>query len=286
MDKRDRARLFRSRLAEAMATSGTNQSALARAVGVDRSTISQLLAGGTRLPNAQVVAECAAALGVSGDWLLGLSDLPEQASDVVADQVLFTEATRAPSDEQIFHWHREAAGYKIRHVPARLADMLKTPEMLRWEYAPHLARTTEQAVGASEDRLDWMRRTRSDYEIAMPLYELQSLAFGTGYYDGLPKPLRARQFAHLLDLHEQLFPTLRICLFDARRLHSAPITVFGPLLAVIYLGQHYLAFRDTERVGMLTRHFDELVREAHVSDRAFPAHLQKLARQARLDLGA
>jgi len=284
MDKRDRAQLFRTRLSQAMETAGSNQSALSRAVGVDRSTISQLLAPGTRLPNAHVVAECAAALGVSGDWLLGLSELPEQASDLLAGQVLFTEATRTPTDEQIFRWHREAAGYKIRHVPARLADMLKTAELLRWEYAPHLLRTSEQAVGASEDRLGWMRRTRSDYEIAMPLFELQSLAFGTGYYDGLPKAIRARQLAHLLNLHDQLFPALRVSLFDARRLHAAPVTVFGPLVAVLYLGQHYLAFRDTERVSILSQSFDTLVREASVSDRALPDHLERLAGRAGLDL--
>jgi transcriptional regulator with XRE-family HTH domain len=284
MDKRDRAGLFRTRLGEAMETAGSNQSALARAVGVDRSTVSQLLAPGTRLPNAQVVAECADALGVSADWLLGLSDLPEQTSDLLAGQVLFTEATRTPTDEQIFRWQREAAGYKIRHVPARLADMLKTAEFLRWEYAPHLLRTSEQAVGASEDRLEWMRRSRSDYEIAMPLFELQSMAFGTGYYDGLPEPLRARQIAHLLALHDQLFPALRVSLFDARRLHAAPITVFGPLVAVIYLGQHFLAFRDTGRVSILSQSFDTLVREAEVSDRAFPDHLRRLAGRAGLDL--
>ena len=60
-DKRDRAQLLRARIGEAMGANGINQSALARAVGVDRSTISQLLSGeGARLPNAQVVAECAA----------------------------------------------------------------------------------------------------------------------------------------------------------------------------------------------------------------------------------
>ena len=52
MDKRDRAALFRTRLAEAMAERGMTQSALARATGVDRSTVSQLLTPGKRLPNA------------------------------------------------------------------------------------------------------------------------------------------------------------------------------------------------------------------------------------------
>ena len=50
IDKRARADGFRARLAQAMGDSGLSQSALARRIGVDRSTISQLLTGdGPRL---------------------------------------------------------------------------------------------------------------------------------------------------------------------------------------------------------------------------------------------
>jgi hypothetical protein len=245
---------------------------------VDRSTVSQLLdAGGTRLPNAQVAAECASALGVSADWLLGLSDRREPAAQLVASSMTMTEAPRALVDDRIFAWHREAAGYKIRHVPATLPDTLKTPEMLLWEYEPSLGRTIEQAIGASRDRLDWMRGAQSDHEIALPLHELASFARAEGYYEGLPAPLRRAQIAHMAALHAQLYPTLRVHLFDARRAFSAPVTVFGPLLAVIYLGRNYLAFRDTERVQAITRHFDSLVREAAVPSRDFPAHLERLS---------
>ena len=281
LDKRDRSQLFRRRLHQALTERGISQSALARSVGVDRSTVSQILSGrDTRLPNAQVVAECASALGVSGDWLLGLTDLPERAADLLAASILMTEAPRALIDEQVFTWHQEAAGYKIRHVPAAFPDMLKTHDLLRWEYAPHLGRTIDQAIGASDDRLTWMRSTRSDYEIAMPLFEVASLIAGTGYYEGLPEAVRRAQVDYLIELHEQLYPSLRVYLFDARRLLSAPVTVFGPLIGVIYLGQHYLAFRDTERVSALIRHFDLLVREAHVSSRDLPEHLKVLAQQA------
>lgn len=277
IDKRLRAEGFRLRLSEAMSQAGSTQSALARAVGVDRSTISQLLkARDARLPNAQVVAECARALGVSADWLLGLTDRPERAADIMATALTFTAAPRALVDEQVFEWHREAAGYKIRHVPASLPDMLKTRDMLEWEYSPHLGRTTAQAIGASEDRLDWMRGAGSDYEIAVPLYELRSLARGSGYYHGLPRAVRHAQLTHILDLHEQLYPTLRLHAFDARKLYSAPVTIFGPLLAVIYLGRNYLAFRDRERVQAITQHFDGLVREAELSSREMPGFIREL----------
>ncbi len=283
IDKRDRAALFRDRLAQSMAERDVTQSGLARAVGVDRSTISQLLGDqGARLPNAQVVAECAAALGVSADWLLGLTERPERLADLLATSLSMTEAPRALVDETIFGWHREAAGYKIRHVPATLPDMLKTRAMLRWEYEPQLGRTTEQAIGASEDRLNLMHRSGSDYEIALPQHELLSFVRAEGYYSGLPAEIRRDQIARLSELYAQLYPSLRIYVFDARRVFSAPVTIFGPLLAVIYLGRHYIAFRDSARVTSFSAHFDWLVRESETGARDFNGLLAALADEAGL----
>lgn len=280
IDKRDRAQLFRERLLAAMAQTNTTQSGLARQAGVDRSTLSQLLKDqGARLPNAQLVAECAAALGVSADWLLGLSDRPEQAADLVATAISMTEAPRAMVDDQIFAWHQEAAGYKIRHVPAGLPDMLKTVDILRWEYAPSLGKTIEQAIGASTDRLNWMRGSRSDYEIAIPMSEVEAFARAEGYYAGVPSALRRAQLLQFRDLHTQLYPTLRLHLFDQRELYSAPVTVFGPLLAVIYIGQNYLVFRDTERVTAITTHFDALVRAASISQKDLTTYFDRLIRR-------
>lgn len=280
-DKRDRADLFRHRLALAMAQTKMNRSALSRAVGVDRSTISQILTSQTaRLPNAQVVGECAAVLGVSADWLLGLCEHPESAAELMATALTMTKAPRALVDDQIFAWHQEAAGYKIRHVPATLPDMLKTPDMLNWEYELQLGVSAKQAMGASEDRLQWMRRANSDYEIALPVHEMRSFARAEGYYQGLPAQTRLDQIDRFLELHDQLYPSLRLFLFDAHRIFSSPITVFGPLLAVLYLGRNYVAFRDTERVQAFTGHFDWLIRESQYAARDVPG----LLRQLRADI--
>jgi transcriptional regulator with XRE-family HTH domain len=281
LDKRERAQLFRARLAAAMAQAGRSQAALARAVGVDRSTVSQLLDPGTaRLPNAQVAAECASALGVSADWLLGLAELQEPAAHLLAAGVTLSDAHRALLDDRILGWYREAAGYKIRHVPATLPDLLKTPEVLDWEYEPALGPDTGRVQAAARDRLDWMRSARSDFEIALPLHELAAFARAEGYYAGLSPRLRRAQLAHLGATYAELYPTLRVHLYDARRVFSAPLTVFGPLLAVVYLGSSHLAFRDSERVQAISRHFDGLVRQAAVASRDVPAHLERLAAMA------
>jgi hypothetical protein len=121
-----------------------------------------------------------------------------------------------------------------------------------------------------------MRESQSDYEIALPMHELAAFARGEGYYAGLPEDVRAQQLDHFADLSGQLYPRLRLYLFDARRLFSSPITVFGPLLAVLYLGRNYLAFRDRERVTSFTEHFDELIRQADVTARQIPEHVEKL----------
>lgn len=276
IDKRDRATLFRTRLAEGMAERGLSQSALARATGADRSTISALLGPGTRLPNAQLAADCAAALGVSCDWLLGLAGRPEPIADLMATAVTLTEAPRALFDDDLIRWHHEAAGYKIRHVPASLPDMLKTPDVVRWEYADQLGRSPDQAIAAFQDQLAWMKTAQSDYEIALPLHEVQSFAEGTGYWAGLPLPLRRAQMDHLITLCDTLYPSLRLYLFDAHKLYSSPVTLFGPHLAAVYLGRHYIVFRDPARVQSILQHFDGLVRAAPFGARRVISHLTRL----------
>ena len=281
IDKRDRATLFRTRLAEAMASKGVSQAALARATGVDRSTVSALLAAGTRLPNAQLAADCASGLGVSCDWLLGLSDRPEPAAELLAASVRLIDAPRALFDAEIFGWHQAAAGYKIRHVPATLPDLLKLPALVEWEYRDALGQRPDKAIAAFQDQLAWLRGARSDYEIALPLHEIASFTAATGYWAGLPLPIRRGQMDYLIRMATELYPSLRLYLFDAHRVFSSPVTVFGPHLAAVYLGRQYIVFRDPGRVASISQHFDWLVREAPFGARAVIEHLQGL----RAELG-
>lgn len=280
MDKRARSDLFRNRLQKAMDLKGDTQSSLARKTGADRSTLSQILAGTTpRLPNGQLVAQCANSLGVSADWLLGLSDQPDSLEQILEQAMTMVDAPRALIDAQIFAWHQKAAGYKIRHVPSGLPDMVKIRSMLEWEYAPSLGHTIDLAIASAEDRLNWMRQAQSDYEIALPIHELRAFARAEGYYSGCPRQIRIEQLKHLAQLTAQLYPVMRFSLFDARKIYSAPITIFGPLRAVIYLGQKYLVFRVPDRIQALSQHFDGLIREAEIGTRELPAFIGALLQQ-------
>lgn len=277
MDKRARAQLFRQRMAQAMERAELTRSGLARATGVDRSTVGQLLADEeTRLPNAQFVAEAAAALRVSADWLLGLSERPERPGDLIAAAMTVSEAARSSADATLMEWHREAAGRKIRHVPATLPDILKTEAVMRWEYEDHLGRTPDQAIRDMRDKVEWLLAGDSDYEIAMPLYELDTLAEGAGYYASLSREVRADQLDELARFCRDAYPSLRLFLFDQKRVYSAPITVFGPVVAAVYVGRFFLAFHERERVRSLARHFDWLVREAAVDAREAADHVARL----------
>ncbi|MBX2804765.1 MAG: helix-turn-helix domain-containing protein [Hyphomicrobiales bacterium] len=280
MDKRERSAIFRSRLDEQMRIAGISRSALARMTGVDRSTIAQLLGSGDpRLPNAHLAAECAQTLAVSTDWLLGLTDRRERAGDVIATIIGMPRAARSSADDQIMEWHREAAGYKIRHVPATLPDVLKTEALLKWEYRRFLGKSPLQAIGAMRDRNNWLREHVSDYEIALSIGELKAFAAGQGYYDGLSADVRREQIEALIEATQSFYPSMRIFLYDARRIFSAPITVFGPLLGAVYVGHFYLSVRSKERVRLLTEHFDGLVREAVVDARDVSKWLKSLNKQ-------
>ena len=268
MHKTDRAELFRTRLAARLALTGMSRSALARAAGVDRSTIAQLLSGDeVRLPNAHLAAECASALGVSADWLLGLSDRPESAAEVLSANFRMEAAQRTPADEQIIAWHQEAAGHKIRHVPATLPDILKTEAVLEWEYAAFLDKTPEQARGAMRETSDWLRAPGSDYEICVSIDKVRSLARGEGYWQGLDRDVRAAQIDFMAERCARLYPSLRLYLYDSKKVFSAPVSIFGRLLAAVYVGQFYLVYRDSRQIAALTGHFDTLVRESEVEAR-------------------
>ncbi|MDO6733003.1 hypothetical protein Q4577_23650 [Marinovum sp. 2_MG-2023] len=112
---------------------------------MDASTIGQLFTlDSPRMPNAQLAADIALALGISSDWLFGLTNQPELASNILASELTLNTAERTSADAQILDWLRETAGSKVRHVPATLPEMLKTDDVLEWEYSSLPSSTLEQ----------------------------------------------------------------------------------------------------------------------------------------------
>lgn len=274
MTKRDRVNLFRIRLADATTRAGFSKSALARAAGVDRSTIGQLFKPDMpRLPNAQLAADIAAELGVSLDWLMGLSNRPERPAAILATAISLASAERASTGDQVLDWHRESAGSKIRHVPATLPEMLKTEAMIAWEYSTLAPDVIDQVKTQAKAQLEWLMSGEADYEIAIPLHEVMSLAEGRGYYQGLETDVRSTQLNVLSEQATSLYPRLRLYLFDAHALYSAPLTVFSNDLAILYIGQCYMAIRERKRVMALKEHFDWLIRQCAVDAKDVGAFL-------------
>ena len=71
-------------------------------------------------------------------------------------------------------------------------------------------------------------------------------------------------------------PQARGAAFGLRQSLDTVGAFAGPLLAVVYLGRSYIAFRDAARVQSMTDHFDWLVREAEVGARDAARHLRAL----------
>jgi len=275
-DKTARAEIFRARLQQAMARSGLTPGALARASGVDRSTLGQLLAdSGARLPNGHTLAEIAHELRVSSDWLLGLAGAPQTASDVLEGSMTIAERSRTPLDENVFGWWQEAAGSKIRYVPTGLPDPMKTDAVLEHEFDHAGGKTPSQAIVDARQKLAYARLPETDLEICMSVQTLLSFVRGVDVWEGLAAPARAAQQQQMASILDELYPTLRLYLFDARRIYSAPYTVFGSRRAALYVGQMFFVFNTTQHVRALSGHFDRLVREAVVQADAAAAWLRE-----------
>jgi transcriptional regulator with XRE-family HTH domain len=268
---------FRDRLGELFARSGMKQAAFARKVGLDRSTLSQLLAATTdRLPRAENIAAIARAESVSIDWLLGLSEEGQAATDVIRRSVQIERDARSPADRRLDRWHDEAAGYLIRYVPATLPDLLKTEQVIEYEYRESAAFTPEQSITTAEQKLGYLRRPDTLMEVCMPRQRLEVFSRGEGIWRGLGDRARKNQLKVMRQLVQELYPALRLFLYDDRQRYSVPIIVFGPKRAVIYCGQMYLVFNSTEHVQLLTQHFDHLVRSAVVQPTDIASFLGRL----------
>ncbi|WP_416896820.1 MAG: helix-turn-helix domain-containing protein [Minwuia sp.] len=265
MDKRELGQIFRERLEAVLGRFRGSNAKFAESVGLDRSALSQLLSGhSTRLPRAETLRAISQNHHVSLDWLLGLSQDDRFGTEVARTLEIEEEAGSA-DDTRLAQWHAEAAGYKIRYVPATLPDLLRTDDVIRYEHRETADPEPDIIIREAGRRLAYSRRPETDMEVCMPMQRLQGFARGEGVWSGLTDAQRTHQIRQMAGLLDELYPTFRIFLYDGREAFSAPYTVFGPLRAAIYVGDMYLVLNGTEQIAALTSHFDRLIKRAVVN---------------------
>jgi len=279
MDRRKTVEVFRERLSEVIERSGLNRTAFAEKVDLDRSTLSQLLSpSNDRLPRAETIAAIAGVEQVSVDWLLGLSQEGQLRADVMAGVLQIESGGASPADARLAHWHAEAAGYKIRYVPTTLPDLLKTAEVIRYEYQEYGAQVPLSRIEQAEQRLAYSRLPETDMEVCSSLQSVEEFARGHGIWRNLTFASRIAQLNSMLKLLDELYPTFRWFLFDGLQRYSVPLTIFGPQRVAIYAGNMYVVFNSTEHVRVLTRHFDDLIRAAMVQPRDVIDFIRRLVK--------
>jgi transcriptional regulator with XRE-family HTH domain len=275
-DRHDLLRTFQERLTKVIRDSGMNQSEFAASVGMDRSTLSQLLStGNRRLPRVETLVAIAEHQQASLDWLIGLSNVGPMQAEMMDEQMSFEKNALAHNDERLIGWLGEAVGYKIRYVPSTLPDLLKTDETIRYEMMDYVATTPEQKIATASARRAWTRGPETDMECCNSIQAVELFARGVGIWRKLELKNRLAQLDRMIDLCDELYPTLRWFLFDGRQRYAAPVTIFGPLRAALYLGQMYLVLTSTEHVRTLTAQFDDLIRGAVVQPPDIPNFLRE-----------
>lgn len=276
MDKRVLEKVFRDRLVELNNQFEGNQAEFARSIGIDRSALSQLLSERiVRLPRAETLRKIAEVHQVSLDWLLGLSQAEARITEI-QNTTAIERIGEEEGESRLARWHKEAAGYKIRYVPAIFPDLLRTPATIALLSGKRPGLSVAEQLKDSHDRLDYNRMPETDMEACMPLQELEALAKGTGIWGDLSDRERADQLKRIEVLAKELYPTFRLFLFDQKVAYSAPYTVFGPKRAAIYVGDMYVVINGTEHIRALTQHFDDLIRRATVNPHEVSDYVARL----------
>ena len=277
MDRRETVETFRERLMEVIRRSGLTRSAFAERIGLDRSTLSQLMSKeNVRLPRADTIVAIASSEQVSVDWLLGLSQEGQLGTELVSQETEIAPGAGSPADECLQRWHAEAVGYKIRYIPSSLPDLLKTEEVIRFEYGAQGSTIPEARRDMAEKRLAYSRRPETDLESCSSMQSIEAFARGQGVWKDLDLEVRQDQLAWMIRLSDELYPTFRWFLFDGLPRYCTPMTIFGPQRVALFTGATYLVFNSTELIRELTRQFDSLIRAATVQPPDIGAFLQEL----------
>ena len=262
MDKRALADIFHERLESLLERSRQSQSAFAESIGIDRSALSLLLSGKTtRLPRVETLLTIAERQSVTLDWLLGVSKDEGVTGAMLSSGEI--ETTEEDGASLLMRWHSEAAGAKIRYVPARIPDLLRTTDVIAYEaWASH-----QSAMAQVEDaafRLDYNRAAGTDMESCMPFQTIEQFAAGAGIWSGLSKAVRQAQIVHMADLIDELYPSFRLFLFDGRERFSIPYTIFGSTRVAVFAGQMYLVLNSAETIRTMQKQFEGLIRHTRV----------------------
>ena len=128
-------------------------------------------------------------------------------------------------------------------------------------------------------RIDHARQSASEIEVCSSRQSVEMLARGEGIWRQLPPRERRRQLEHMAALVDELYPSYRWFLFDARERYAAPYTVFGQKRVALYIGAMFFVFTSTEHIRELSAHFDDLIRHARVQPNETAAFLRKLLKE-------
>ena len=252
MDRRALSAAFRDRFRTVLQDVGDDIPGFLRSTGLDRSALSQLRdPKRDRLPRAETLRRIADATGVSVDWLLARDTAREGRQEMTDSSALLSDDPEAGSSP-LSRWHAEAAGHKVRYVPATLPDMLS------------LSSQSDGAEG-EEKVLSGFDLGEMDLEIAMPIQTLATLARQQGIWRATPPDIARHQLIHIAELCDIHYPVLRLHLFDGATHFCAPFTVFGRMRAAVYVGEAFVSVTGTDEVRFFTRRFDTLVRASVVT---------------------
>ena len=280
MDYASRVVLFRDRITQVMNKSNLNHSQFAKSIGVDRSTLSQLLSeNDLRLPRADTLASIAEYCNVSVDWLLGITDTGSLNTQLLTGPLELEQYCESNLETRLIQWYIEAQHYKVRYIPSTLPDFMKLEQVLGFEFQRYGVGKIDQSIRESQFLLAQLRNGKSEMETCMSLQDLQSFAHGQGVWEDVPVTIRQQQLRYMIKLNQELYPRFRWYLFDGRKMYTAAFSIFGPLRAVLFLGQHFLVLNSVKHVQLLTRRFEDLVRHAVVHPHDINATLKQLLKE-------
>ena len=201
---------------------------------------------------------------MSLDWLLGLSQ-DEGLTGEIRESLEIEEAPGGFDRTLLARWHAEAAGTKIRYVPAGIPDLLRTEALI--DYEAGITNRSRERAGRRDavphrlqppagDRHGGLHAAPHAGDLCARPGRLERISRGSAGASSLPT---WRRCSTTFIRPSACFSMTAACAIPCPTRSSARYR------AAIYVGDMYLVLNATQPVRTLTRHFDNLIRAADIN---------------------
>lgn len=282
MKKEDVFETFQERLKRSIQALEISPTEFCRKNDIDRSTLTQLMHNkDLRVPRIDTLAKLSCALGVSSDWLIGISNEKGTMAEIMSESLRTIPSYDSASEykeplEQIAE--TGDIDTKIRHHLITVPEYLYLDKIIP-QYYSNLRVNDREEFSKIIDRFIHVLRPnvpKMAFETIFSVQVLQKMVERRDRWRNISKEDIRDQLLHIADYYEEIYPQQQLYLYDEVDRLCAPMLIYGSKKVSLWVGSFHFVFNASNVVNAAHENLNAMIRIAKYLPHQSPDYIRSL----------